>query len=263
MNEILSIFSDFNWSFGFEGKYKLSISSISWIKDFSVFNISINSTFCISFSSLFIPSNDNSSHFWKFNSFFITGFINKLSKYSIIFSGLLISNKLILSWLFICISLSIGFSKEIWILSIFSSLISGFCIWGIHILSFSSIWLIGFVKPDISNLSIIWAKFSGYLILSKEILSTNLVLNSFFSFTFWGIKISSLFSITFSNFSFDSFSIVRLSNFCTNKTFFFLYKRTKLSPFWILFSSFCFFKIIILSISCILLSPYWIDSPMI
>ena len=184
------------------GKYKLSMSSISWMKDFSVFNISINSDFWISFCGWIIPSISIISHSCISNSSFSFSFglINMVSISSILFSGLFNSNKfiwstfviwiefsslifpvnnilLIFSFFNSCFSFDLiiifspsdilrlssenFLSNEIWIVSIFWEIFSGKSLPFINRLSACLISKeIGFGTSDISNLSIIWIKFS-------------------------------------------------------------------------------------------------------
>ena len=85
---ILSTFWFFNSSFSFGAIKRLSIGSISFSFLFEVFNTSITSIFCISFSGLFIASINNSSHIFNSKGSLSSGSNNKLSIPCIKFSGL-------------------------------------------------------------------------------------------------------------------------------------------------------------------------------
>ena len=190
----------------------------------------MDSAFWISFFSWTFPSIGKASHCSYFNSSFAFGLIKIPSNSSIIFSGLFNSNKFISLtfsiWFLFSPSLIFPSSK---ILFVFCSLFSGksipfinkystcliskgnFFLGGIYKLSLVSICWIGTDIFNISNLSTICARFSGYFIFSIRILSTNFISN--FSFSLGGIKMLSLFSIIF---LFSTFLILfKISNFPT------------------------------------------------
>ena len=226
----------FNGCFSWGNILIFSLSSITYICCFGDFNISILSTFCISFSDLSIPSINNISATWHFKGFLSIGEINKSSVDSIILGTLGFFN-IVINDTF-CISLfdfanpsihiesiicpfNNGFSlfwiisnpstksttKFLWIGKIFipsmykSSVIcffkGSFSLGNICKFSFSSIMLSGLGISNNDNLSIFWILFSGIINFIDSIYKSST--NCFFkgSFSIGNISKLSFISILF------------------------------------------------------------------
>ena len=160
------------------------------MNDFSSFNISIHSAFCISFSYKGSFSINNSSQFCFFNSAFSFGVINISSSCSIILSGWLISNKFISSFFSIVIFSSLFFPSNN-ILLIFSFFISCCFLIPFNSIFSSGLIILFSISNFLFNEIFIWSLYSILFSCisnpSIKILSVFILTKESFSFSFGGI----------------------------------------------------------------------------